>query len=83
MVNFMWEEGAGGWGPGSKKRAGEEKKKIATFRYVFCSRNGTNGGNHYGRGREAGVKGTGIGRFRPPFPPRIKCNELYSKCIVG
>lgn len=36
MVNFMWEEGAGGWGPGTKKRAGEEKKKSQHFVMFFA-----------------------------------------------
>ncbi len=30
------------------------------------------GENSYGKGQEAGVKGTGGGRLRPPCPPHFK-----------
>ena len=85
--------GTGGWNAGVKGReAGEERaeggfpswqepgeieKTFCNYFVIFCNRGGTKGRNHYGKGREAGVKGTGNGRFKPPCPsPSL----LWSGC---
>ena len=45
----------------------EKRRKISQYFVTFYNRNRTK--NPYGRRREAGVKGTGGGSFRPPVSP--------------
>ena len=50
----------------------EKRRKILQYCVTFYNEREPRGGNPYGRGREAGVKGTGGGSFRPLcLPPQF------------
>ena len=52
------------------REPGEKEKNLAILRRIEIEQRG---GNPFGRGREAGEKGTGGGSFRPPcLPPLFK-----------
>ena len=49
----------------------EKRRKILQYWVHFTIEIEQRGGNPYGRGREAGVKGMGGGSFRPPCLPPL------------
>ena len=72
--------GAGRIGAGGGRRKGgkrvsqsggnrEKRRKISQYCVTFYNERELRDGNPYRRGREAGVKGTGGGSFRPPCLP--------------
>ncbi len=58
----MWEKR--GWEEGIPRR-----REILNISLHFAKEMGQTGGSHYGKGREAGEKGTGSERFGFPLPP--------------
>ena len=54
---------------------GRNREKFHNTALHFTIEIEQRGRNPYGRGREAGVKGTGGGSFRPPSPPTVKVED--------
>ncbi len=63
--------GRKGSGGGIPRVAGTGRKRVKfhNISLYFAIDIGQREENHYGKWREAGVKGTVGGRFRPPAPP--------------
>ena len=52
---------------------------FATLRNNFAIEIAQGGRNHYGKRQEAGVNGTGSGRFRPTCPPPPQPPPIYER----
>ena len=80
-------KGAGGGrreGGKRESRGGGNREKLRKFRNIllyFAIEMGQKGGNHYEKGREAGVEDTGSGSFRPPPVPPHTLEKFTSKSL--
>ena len=81
-VREVGEEGAGGGLP-KVAGSGRKREKIMQHCTIFRNRKNAKGREPKNTGREPGLKGTGSGRFKPPFPapPPHTISELDFKFV--